>query len=231
MQRDLAHHLDVLGEALKPPFQVVQAELSNEWIFPISHCPSEVQSDAEPPIRIGANPELIEIDVVLGLYKPNEQQITIFSRGIKQVAELLGAPPVDLAFVVRLHEWAHAVLHTGLTDDERLRVTADESLWPECLSRSTAWFVGLDTLVHERLAQLLTYHGLRSLRAEATHPEAQATLDRIARNFDSLTRRTPVRYRIDHLLGAPKGRIRAGIRLLKDNTLVGASAWETVMTW
>lgn len=191
----------------------------------------EIESDEEPPIHLGVHPDVIAIDGVLGHYNPGTQQITIFTQGINRVAEILDARVADLTLVVRLHEWAHALLHVGLTEGERLRITQDESLWPEYLARATAWFRALDAPLHERLAQLLTYHGLCSLQAEAELPEAEAALERIARVFDRLTRRAPSEYQIDNYTGVSRGRIVSSIRPLKSGTLIGAPAWETVVTW
>jgi hypothetical protein len=46
-----------------------------------------------------------------------------------------------------------------------------------------------------------------------------------------LMRRAPSEYRIEKFENVDKKRILASIRLLKSGGLVGADAWETVLTW
>ena len=131
---------------------------------------------------------------------------------------------------MRIHEWSHALLHVGLAERERLRITRDESLWPGCLREATAWFRALDVELHEHLAQLLTHHGLTSLQADAKLPRAHAALARIASTFERLTRRAPAEYQINKYIGVPKHRLVRSIGLLKSRTLIGAAAWEAVVT-
>jgi hypothetical protein len=146
-------------------------------MFAITHHPSETESDEEPPICLAAQGDVIAIDGVLGLYNPEAQEITIFRKGINRVAETLDSRPADLKFLVRLHEWAHALLHVGLQETDRLSVTRNESLWPAHFARATIWFRALDANLREPLPQLLTHHALRSLQAQATLPEARTALE------------------------------------------------------
>jgi hypothetical protein len=217
--------LDVLDEIYRPPFQAIQQAVDHRWVFP-NPCPLETESHEEPPIRLVEQADVIEIDGVLGLYNPDAQEITFFLKGIDRVAKILNASPKDLTFVVRLHEWAHALLHVGLQKTER-----DEPLRPEHIARGTAWFRGLDANLSERLPQLLTHHALCWLKDQATLPEARTRLDRIDRAFQELTRRAPDRYQIDKYSGVPKNRIIDSIGLLKSGGLIGADAWATVVTW
>ncbi len=223
--------MDVLSQVLIPPFQIVQQVVNYEWAFPTSHCPSEIKSNEEPPIRLGKRVDAIEIDGVLGLYTPATQQIIIFRKGIVRVADILEVREHDLTFVVQLHEWAHALVHVGLSEDERLRLLGDESLWPNCLNDATTLFEELDPELHERLAQILTFHGLESMQAAATLPEALTALERIAETFNKLTRRSPRKYQIDDYVKVPKDRIVQSIRLLKSRSLIGFPAWDTVVRW
>jgi hypothetical protein len=168
---------------------------------------------------------------VLGLYTSSTQEITIFRKGISQVAEILTVSPDDLKLIVRLHEWAHALLHLGLEETDRMSVLRDESQWPKREARMNIWFNALDTNLHERLAQLLTRESLRWLKDNATIPSAQAEIDRIAGVFEQVMRRSPSAYQIDKYGNAPKSRIIDSIRLLKSGGLVGTDAWETVVRW
>ena len=213
------------------PFQVVQSVVDQRWAFAVRHCPSEQESDEDPPLRPDERAEIFPIDGFLGVYTPEQQQITIFSKGIARAAELLDLEVSDVTMTVRLHEWAHALIHVGLSEQDRLRVTQDESLWPDMLATATASFHRFDRGLHERLAQLLVHHGLRSMRAAATAPEAVAILDRRTRAFERLTQHSPTDYRIDRYLSLGRERIVESIYLLKSGGIVSLAAWDTVVTW
>jgi predicted transcriptional regulator len=223
--------LEAISQVLVPPFQVVQQVVNYEWIFPVAHCPSEIESNEEPPIRLGERVDMIPIDGVLGLYSPATQQVTIFRKGVLRVAEILSVREHDLTFVVRIHEWNHALVHVGLLEADRLRVTREDSLWESCLVDATSRFQEIEGELHERLAQLLTFHGLQTMQEAATAPDAKAVLERIANTFMKLTRRASAEYQIDNYTGVPKHRIVKSIRLLKNRSLVGLSAWDTVVRW
>lgn len=223
--------LDAFSEVFKPPSQIVEKTVDCRWTFAVNHCPAEVRSDDEPPVRLGERIDTIPICGVLGLYEPDTQQITIFSKGVARAAQVLGCQPDHLRLVVRIHECAHALLHVGLTKDDRLRVTENGSVWRESLKQATNWFKSLDPELHERLAQLLTYHGLRSVETDAQLTRAKATLARIVSAFEDLASRSPSEYRIDQYKNLPKERLISSINLLKNSTLIGAPAWHTVITW
>ena len=167
---------------------------------------------------------------VLGIYTPELQQIKIFNRGIVQVAERLDLRQHDITFVVRLHEWAHALIHVGLPETERLRVEKDETSWPTALASATDAFRRLESGLHERLAQLIVHHGLESLRSAAS-PEAQVALDRITAAFEKLMRHAPIDYRIEKYASVPLKKVVSSIALLKNGGLTGLTAWDTVITW
>jgi hypothetical protein len=223
--------LEVLTQVLRLPFQIVQEVVSHEWTFAVNHCPTQVESHEEPPIRLGNHLDVIPIDGVLGQYNPAKQQITIFRKGIQRVAETLNMREDDLTFVVQLHEWAHALVHIGLLEDDRLRVTRDDSLWPRCLEEATSIYEGLDPELHEPLAQLLTFHGLQNIQAAATVPEAKAALARIYGTFKDLMQRAPREYQINDYVQVPKHRIVQSMKLLKNQALNGFYAWDIVVRW
>lgn len=222
--------VDVLDQIFKDPGRVIQQELDSRWAFAVRHEPSEDSSDDGPPLQIKDEAELLTIDGMLGQYDPDTQKITIFSKGIDCVAKILSARPEHLRLVVRLHEWAHALLHIGMEEGDRLSVTKDDSLWPEYLKRAANGFRGFDTTLQERIPQLLTHHGLHSLR-DAAQPKARSVLDRIIRTFEKLARRSAPEYQIDDYVSVPKERLAKSIGLLKNGTLIGVEAWETVITW
>jgi hypothetical protein len=228
---DFMEALDAFNEVFKQPCHIVQKTLDHRWIFAINHFPSEVRSDEEPPVRLGEHVDTIPICGVLGLYNPDTQEITIFRKGINRVAQILGCEAAHLTMIVRVHEWSHALLHIGLEERELLEVTRDDSLWPDRLTEATAWFKWLDSELHERLAQLLTYYGLRSVESEATLARAKSTLARVVTAFGDLARRQPAEYQIGQYVSLPKRRLLCSIDLLKNRRLVGTPAWHTVITW
>ena len=219
-----------LFDVLKPPFQVVQLVVDNKWTFAINHFPTELQSDEEPPVRLSERAELIPIDGLLGKYDADRQEITIFKRGIAQVAKQLNLRDGDVTFVVRLHEWAHALLHVGLVEAQRLRVTKDETSWSTAFVSATTEFRRLNG-VHEQLAQLIVHHGLQSLRSTPVNPEAKSALDRIAEAFENLMRRAPAEYRIEKYASVSRNKVVTSIGLVKDGGLTGFAAWDKVITW
>lgn len=229
--REFMRLLDVSAQVMRTPFEIIQSGVDHQWTFAMGHTPSEIFSEADPPIRLTDVTDEIAIDGVLGQYNPSTQEITIFRKGISHVAEILKVSPEDLTQVVRLHEWAHALLHLGLEKADRMSVLGDESQWAERLARLNTWFNALDANLHESLAQILTREGLRWLRDEATIPEAQAKINRIEVVFKPLMRRAPSAYQIDKYDSAPKNRIIGSVRLLKSGGLTGADAWDTVVRW
>jgi hypothetical protein len=223
--------VESLAEVSQPPFQVVEAVVGHRWSFAMRHSPSERASDEEPPVRLDEHADIIPIDGLLGLYAPERQEITIFNQGIVRVAQRLSLSVPDTTFAVRLHEWAHALLHVGLAEEARRRVTQDDSAWPAALAAATAQFLSFESGLHERLAQLLVHHGLQTMRAGAKVPEAQAALDRRAAAFERLTQHAPADYHIHRYLQASSDRIVTSIGLLKSRGIVGLTAWDTVVTW
>lgn len=228
---EFAMRLDVFLEVRQPPYQILQAAVDYQWKFADGHWPSEKNSEEDPPIRLTDQSDVIAIDGVLGLYNPNTQEITVFRKGVSRVADILKASTDDLRQIVLLHEWAHALLHLGLEETDRVSVLRDDSQWAERVARMNTWYNALNNSLHESLAQLLTREGLRWLRDKATIPDAQDTIDRISSVFERLTRRSPSAYQIDKYDKVPKSRIIGSVRLLKSGGLVGADAWDTVVRW
>jgi hypothetical protein len=222
--------VDALAEVMKPPFQVVQAVLDHNWTFAIGHSPGEVQSDEEPPVRLAERADIIPIDGVLGVYTPERQEIKVFKRGIEDAAKRLSLREQDITLIVRLHEWAHALLHLGLPEDDRLRVTRAEASWPDTLASATAKFQRLESGLQERLAQLIVHHRLQSLRSAAVVPEAQNALDHISLAFSKLMQHAPIDYRIEKYTSVSRKKVVTSIGLLKGGGLIGLAAWDTVIT-
>ena len=60
--------------------------------------------------------------VCLGCTTQADKKSQSFRKGIAHVAEILKVSPEDLTQVVRLHEWAHALLDLGLEKADRMSV-------------------------------------------------------------------------------------------------------------
>lgn len=228
---ELIKLLDIAIQVRRMPFEVIQGAVNYDLKFASQGIPSEVTSKKDPPVSLTDRTEEIVIDGILGRYDPSKKEITIFQKGIKWAAKILKARPDDLLQIVRLHEWAHALLHLGLEEADYKSVLQDDSLLAPQLARQESWFNALDPNLHESLAQLLTRESLRLLRDQATIPEAQAALDRVQELFKLLMRYAPSRYRIDKFENTAKSRILGSIHLLRNGGLVGADAWEMVLRW
>lgn len=217
---------------LIPPPQIVEAELRGICSFVIGHSPSETFSDEEPPFRLSERVDTFPIDGLLGIYLPKDQRITIFNKGIVRVSHLLDAEPNDLKMIVRVHEWAHALIHLGISETERGEIVKDDSKWPQYHASADEAFAQIEPTLHECIAQLLTFHAIRSLQQTAQTPEGRAALERIEGVFDRLSHRQPAEYHIEKYVALPKHRIVRSIRMLKNAWLKGsADAWEEVVTW
>lgn len=220
------------AEVFKSPHAVIEGELAEILSFVINHFPTEAESHEEPPIRFSTKTDLFPIDGLLGQYSPHEQRITIFCKGIERVSEALAVKPTDLTFVVRLHEWAHALIHLGVSKSEGLNVGRDELGWLSHLDAATTAFNSIERGVHERIAQLLTLYGIRTLQLGAKMSESRAALERIEDVFHLVSRRQPVEYRVEKFEALPKSRIVQSIALLRKGWLSGSvKAWTTVVTW
>lgn len=229
-QIDPTRIVDIMSEVIKAPHQLVEGEMPLRK-FLITQFPSESTSHDEPPVRISKKTEQIPIDGVLGTYDPIKRAITIYEKGIGDVSALLQVKVDDLKYVVRIHEWAHAIVHLGFLADERIKLLRDDSNWMDAQERATLWFQKLEPALHEKLAQMLTFYVLRSLEEDARLEESKLVIRRIRTVFDRLTARAPSEYQISHLVLAPRSRLPEGVELLKSNTLLGLQAWEKVMTW
>jgi hypothetical protein len=229
---EFAKKLEAASDVLIPPHQIVEKELREVCSFLIGHFPSETFSDDEPPFRRAEQAETFPIDGLLGLYSPDDQRITIFNKGLTQISRLLSVKADDLKMIVRIHEWAHALVHLGMAEGERIELLKDDSKWACYRASADGVFAQIETTLHERLAQLITFHGIRSLQQAAKSSDGRAALARIEDVFDLLCKRQPAAYQIKKYQNLPKHRIIRSIRMLKKEWLKGsAEAWEEVITW
>jgi hypothetical protein len=224
--------IETLSQVFRPAHQLIPGVLQHQYDFAIiGFGPTEHTTDDEPPKRLGPRQEIIPIDEYLGLYEPDSRKITLFNLGIRDAAERLVCNPEHLKRIVNLHEYAHALVHLGLTADQRhqiLKNPQESAIFPAC----TALFQSIENGLHENLAQLLTLHTLQKSAGDATIPEAKDTLAKMLDIFHALARRQPNEYRIDEYLDVPLSRIQKGFDLLKRQLLIGKiEPWKTVLTW
>jgi len=224
--------IEILGEVFRSPYQVIHKLVNYEYEFVIGKFPKEVFSDETPPRELGERTEIIPIDECLGLYEPKKTKITIFNRGIEDASKLIKCNPEHLKYIVRLHEWSHALVHIGFCESKRLAVLKDENLWDKELAEATKIYTSIEDKLHEHIAQLLTYHSLTLISQDAEHEESRKILNNIIKIFLELNKRQPPYYRIDEYLDVPRNRIIQSITLLKKGWLKGVfDGWKTVIKW
>ena len=129
--------------------------------------PLEIFTGERPPISI-ASIDLehgpVPIDDLLGAYFPERQEIKIFENEIQITAHSLKIPPDDLQYAVRLHEYAHAVVHLGLgvgyqgqLADEPSIVITEPGDWKEFIDGRSRLFARLSSEAHELLTQTMVW--------------------------------------------------------------------------
>jgi len=225
--------VNILAEVSKPPYETLSQVLEGKYSFAIGAHPSEVRNNDDPPVQIEKNQDIIPIDSVLGLYDPEDRCITIYQKGIRNIAHILSAKEIDLELIVRLHEWAHAMLHVGLTQEESLRFAKGqfEDLETFFDVRSHD-FKSIDEYVHEVMAQLLTRMAIGQMRRDARNKASLQILERIMVTFIELMRRQPKKYDIHDYEDVPYSRVTKAFDLLRRNILPGKKdLFHTVMRW
>jgi len=224
--------MDAIEDITKPPFQLIERELKGICSFSMGHYPKEVSVEDDPPVKLGKRAEIIPIDSFLGLYSPDRQKIIIFQKGIREASNILKVNPKHLEIIVRIHEWAHAIFHLGVTEADRLRVLNDDSYWNDILDASTKLFKEIESDLHELLAQILTHQCIQDLKGDSKTDQGREILERIEYTFRHLSSHQPPEYRIDDLLDVPRDRIRKSIGLLRNRSLIGkVEPWKTAITW
>ena len=58
--------LDVSAQVMRTPFEIIQSGVDHQWTFAMGHAPSEISSEADPPIRPTDVADEIAIDGMLG---------------------------------------------------------------------------------------------------------------------------------------------------------------------
>ena len=161
--------------------------------------------------------DLFPLDL-LGRYLPSSFRVEIYVDRVRQVAERLGEHYLYVSQVVRIHEWAHAVVHVGQphelpaglfrANEDARRSALDEagSLWGRILSD-----------LHEQIAQLMSYHATERVRQRTFAGAPQA--GNLARAFEKLCRLLPSAYRIDAIKEIDVKRVSDVFDMLKRGQL------------
>ena len=121
----------------------------------VPHLLQEIFTEEDPPISM-ASDEMergpIEIDGLLGMYLPDQRLIKIYLRSIEVVSRSIRVEAEDLQFVVRAHEYAHALVHLGTEYAPKE--------WDNFIADRLEFFSKVSEEAHEFLAQLIAWQPL-----------------------------------------------------------------------
>lgn len=200
--------------------------------YPNFRDPRRAKHNDPLPRVLTPNTDLLTIDEYLGTYNPTSQWISIFDENIHKAAEMLCCREDDLRDVVRFHEHAHAAIHLGVTEEEKTQSLLNGRYRASRLRQLTAVFTKIDPFLHEHLAQLVTYHALKTLSNNTGDNQVCRDADRMLDVFHRLMRRQPPAYQVDLYLEVPSERLKGTIRMIKEGALVGKFApWKEIMNW
>lgn len=164
------------------------------------------------PKLLDRKADLLTIDEYLGTYNALTQRISIFSENIKTAAEMIPCRADDLRDVVSFHEYAHAAIHLGVTEKERIQSLTNGRFRASRLRQLTTLFRAMEPFLHEQLAQLVTYHVLMNLCQGTEGDMVRRTAHRLLDVFAKLMQRQPSAYRVERYLSVPPERLRTTIR-------------------
>jgi len=164
-----------------------------EIFRPVS--PSEVYSDEQPFFvpQSAEQESLLPIDILFGRYFWKTRTIKIFHKNIAHFAtSKFKSPELDLQLIVRLHEYAHALIHLGLFWKDEPRLIRDypsgqESDWKPFLRERSAAFRSLPGDVHEFVAQVVCWMTIGKV-------EPFSYRDRLQELFIAVMKSQPAEY-------------------------------------
>lgn len=153
------------------------------------------------------------IDVLYGSYNSVSRHIEIYIDNIRRDASLFGEF-VDVLQIVRLHEYAHAIVHLGARLDPAVDILDDigpsgYTNWNTFLDERGRVFEDTDVASHEYLAQAVTLTALAGL------PQGHQS-ERLRATFDRLEARQPPQYVLPH-------DIKASIHLVDWSIVIAAA--------
>lgn len=192
--------------------------------------PGDGLTDDPPPKLLTRDTDVITIDEFLGTYDPDKQRITLFESNIKKAADILGCREDDLQYIVRYHEHAHAALHLGVDEKERIKGIQGGRFTASRLRQLTKVYTNIEPFLHEHLAQLITYQVLKNLSQSGEDELVCRAASRMLDVFNKLMQRQPSAYRVERYLNVPLERLNVTIRLIKEQSLVGQfESWKKIM--
>ena len=142
-----------------------------------------------------AEETLRPIDVLYGVYRPSDRSIEVFVNRIEQDAPMFDAHRDELATIVRLHEYAHAIVHCGVPAEAALGHLSncedgDSTAWPNFLRKRGNWFAAASEELHEFLAQAMCYSAVQALVSK------DGKWARLPDVFDALEAKQPPHYQL-----------------------------------
>jgi hypothetical protein len=121
------------------------------------------------------------IDILYGSYNHRTASIEIYVDNIARDASLFGEY-TDVLEIVRLHEYAHSIVHLGVHLDEVAAVLgsigkAGLTDWNVFVENRTRAYEEIDSASHEFLAQAITFAVIASLPDDSHRKRLTATLE------------------------------------------------------
>ena len=164
MFRVMGSGLNAAGALNEEPQLLIQRVARNVFLY---RGPNEYFSK-EMPYLPSKNVDVYPIDILYGKYNPKTCSIDIFFKSIYRDARLFNATEDELIKIVRIHEYAHAIIHVGIiASNIKKRLSTfghkKKTEWSSFLGKRTFWFNKTSEELHEFLAQALTYSCLFSL--------------------------------------------------------------------
>src|SRR5690606_38158045 len=152
---EMLDELRALSEACEPPFQLVCAAAG--LVFSTSLPVRERDTNEEPP-DWNKRDAGWTIDRLLGPYDPDNREITIYNKGVEHAVKQLDTTTERLRYVVRLHEWSHAVFHVGVDREKahelaKASLADDKAAEQQMVQTLTEAYQSTAYHVHEQIAQ------------------------------------------------------------------------------
>lgn len=212
---DLDEFFSILSEVASLTRYYPQALLTEllDYSFGSGARPDECDSD-DPFPDLPKTIEILPVDL-LGKYEPHLLRITIYNHRIEQVARVLAISPSHLSMVVRLHEWSHALVHVGQSQDLPPGAFVDNKpALSAAMAAANRLWRRIDDELHEVIAQLLTWHCAQRI-ADNVRDEYPRQAALMTEAFDALSSIQPRPYRLGNLKDIPLGRVRDAFDMLK----------------
>lgn len=190
---DIIKHDQATDHKMPDPRLTLEAISKNH----LSSCsPSESYSREIPALsREFSDGEYLPIDALFGNYNHRTRRILIYYRSIEKYRSAFEGSFEDILHIVRLHEFAHALVHLGIRVIYRDQVlydlnAIDRTNWRKFLRTRSDAFTGTDSGSHEFIAQGLTYAGILAL------PEVER--NRLIDVFHRIELRQPDEYKLSN---------------------------------